>query len=97
MKRLASSLPGHPTHSEEGDESTLIVLLDREEEDEHSGHNHKRHVLDHYDGTKFNADTPFDKTISVQSLAEGAAGNSTAVVMARNDWSCECLLKSLCP
>jgi hypothetical protein len=103
VKRLASTLSGHPDHTDDGsDENNLIVILDSKEDDRqmghnhrmqaddaHSGHNHRRHILEHYDGSSYDASPLFDKTISVESLAEGATGNATAITAARNDWSCE--------
>lgn len=88
VKRLASSISGHSQHDDdEGDPNSFIVLLDPMKEDPHSGHNHRRHILDHYEGGS--AALLFDRTASVQTLAEGSIGNATAVTDARNEWSCK--------
>lgn len=88
VKHLASSISGHSQHdNDDGDVKSFIVLLDPMKEDPQHGHNHRRHILDHYDGGS--AALPFDKTASVQTLAEVSVGNATAVTEARNEWSCK--------
>lgn len=98
VKRLASSISGHPIQPDRPvSDGGFIVLLDKEGRPEgHHADGHPiaaRHILDHYDGSDDRIYAPPSspgRIVQVETLAEQGTGVFTsAVTDSRNDLSCE--------